>query len=198
MPGLSNAQLAQQVSTLVDLWNQREREFRDWLGGTATGGPQGDGRYPLTNGLGVTSLVACPASLASTVTGPGASASAAKLAAEAARDFALTYRDAADQSRVLAQAAQAAAIAARDLTLQYRDRAAAAEANALVYKQAAEAAASALATARDTAVQAKTDAVAAKGAAEAARDLRRATLLRPGLSIRPTSPPRSTPTPSPT
>ncbi|PXA91171.1 hypothetical protein DMC25_06355, partial [Caulobacter sp. D4A] len=144
---LSNAQLAQQITTLVGLWNQREAEFRDWLAGSATGGPQGDGRFPLTNGQGATSLVACPASLASTVSGPGASAVAAQLAAEAARDFALAYRDAADQSRVLTQAALTAAQAARDLSIQYRDRAANAEANAKVYMEAADAAAAALAAA---------------------------------------------------
>lgn len=37
------------------------QELNDWLNGTATGGPNSDGRYPLTGSDGVTVLVLCPA-----------------------------------------------------------------------------------------------------------------------------------------
>ncbi len=39
-------------------------ELYDWLHGTATGGPNSDGRYPLTGSDGVTHLVYCPAAQA--------------------------------------------------------------------------------------------------------------------------------------
>lgn len=40
-------------------------EMVAWIGGTATGGPNGDGRYPLTDRFGSTKLVKCPEALAS-------------------------------------------------------------------------------------------------------------------------------------
>lgn len=64
---VSNPALAAQMSNLVAAWNGRELEFRDWVGGGVTGGPNSDGYYPMTNGLGVTSLVPCPAKLAAVI-----------------------------------------------------------------------------------------------------------------------------------
>lgn len=73
---LSNAALAAQVVTMINKWNQREDQMVTWLAGTASGGPNGDGRYPLSNVLGVTSLVACPAKMAAMVADPIAGAEA--------------------------------------------------------------------------------------------------------------------------
>ena len=64
---VSNPALAAQMSNLVASWNGRELEFRDWVGGSATGGPSNNGLYPMTNGLGVTSQVPCPAKLAAVI-----------------------------------------------------------------------------------------------------------------------------------
>lgn len=145
----TNAQLAAQITDLLTRWNAREAQFRDWLGGAVTGGPNGDGKFPLTNAAGDTQNVDSPARLASTVTGPAAVAVAAKDAAEDARDAAASsattagskaddanahnlsarqWRDEAEVFRNEAAASQggsssalAAILAARDLTLAARD-----------------------------------------------------------------------------
>ncbi|MDE1529619.1 MULTISPECIES: SGNH/GDSL hydrolase family protein [Pseudomonas] len=39
-------------------------EFADWATGTATGGPNNDGKYPLTDRYGTVTMAACPARLA--------------------------------------------------------------------------------------------------------------------------------------
>jgi hypothetical protein len=140
MSGPSNAQLAAQVSDLLTRWNAREDQVQDWIGGLADGGPQNDGRYPLSDATGATRLVPCPAALAATASGPAAVASGHRDGAEDARDEALAEASRSEAQRVLADSAKAAALAARDLTLQYRDRAANAEANAEVHRQYAEAA----------------------------------------------------------
>ncbi len=138
MSGPTNAQIASQVSTLISAWTTREEQYRAWLAGTADGGPNGDGRYELTNALGVTYLVLCPAALAHNVSGPAVAAQAALLAAEAARDGAISEATRAEAERVLAEAARAASVTARDQAQLARSGAQNAEANTLVHRQAAE------------------------------------------------------------
>jgi len=58
-----SSQLAAQLTTLVDNWQTREDQFRAWQAGTANGGPNNDGAYPLTDAVGVTNNVYCPAKL---------------------------------------------------------------------------------------------------------------------------------------
>lgn len=146
MPETTNAQLAAQVTELLALQAARDTEFGEWIAGTAAGGPNSDGRYPLTNPSGTTQLLECPAKLADNVLGPTATAQSAsdsaasalasvqsieaslvtltssvdtKLAqAVAARDLALQYRDQAANHFAAADAARVAAEAARDATLQ--------------------------------------------------------------------------------
>ncbi|AKU43558.1 hypothetical protein CPT_Seuss32 [Caulobacter phage Seuss] len=60
---ISNTEIAAQIVDLIDKWNNREDELVAWLAGTATGGPNNNGLYPLTNELGVTYMVACPAKM---------------------------------------------------------------------------------------------------------------------------------------
>lgn len=62
---ISNTEIAAQIVDLISKWNNREDQMVAWLGGTPTGGPNGDGLYPLTNELGVTYMVACPAKMVS-------------------------------------------------------------------------------------------------------------------------------------
>lgn len=57
----TNAQLAVRLANLLHDWQQRESQLREWHGGTLDGGPNGDGRYPLSDGFGNTHLVPCPA-----------------------------------------------------------------------------------------------------------------------------------------
>lgn len=70
MTNTTNAELASKVSSLLNSWQTREDEFRAWHGGVANGGPGGDGRYPLTDALGNTQNIACPAKLAANVLSP--------------------------------------------------------------------------------------------------------------------------------
>jgi len=138
MAGPSNAQIASQVSTLITSWQNREDQYRAWLGGVANGGPNGDGRYPLTDVMGTVHLTPCPAALSDTVGGPAAAAGAALAASIAARDVAATEAASSEAQRVLAEAARSAALTARDQALLARDGAQNAEANALVHRGAAE------------------------------------------------------------
>src|SRR5258706_15949940 len=61
MADITNAVLAQQISDLINLWRNREIEFKAWLTGTAGGGPASNGQYPLTDYLGNNYNVECPA-----------------------------------------------------------------------------------------------------------------------------------------
>lgn len=71
--------MAKMEDFLVDRQTSMD-QFVAWVGGTATGGPAGDGRYPLTDRFGVTHQVMCPAKM-NTVSGtvPDMSAQVAAL-----------------------------------------------------------------------------------------------------------------------
>lgn len=56
-----NAQLAADYANLMDKVRVREAQFQAWLTGSATGGPNGNGYYPITNLMGEDVLVPCPA-----------------------------------------------------------------------------------------------------------------------------------------
>lgn len=57
----SAAEVVRSGLAVWDAWGGSVDQFNAWLMGTATGGPNGDGRYPMTNRAGVVVLVACPA-----------------------------------------------------------------------------------------------------------------------------------------
>ena len=61
--GPNNATVATQLTTLATSWQQDRDQYANWLGGTATGG-DGAGNYPLTDALGVSHNVPCPAKVA--------------------------------------------------------------------------------------------------------------------------------------
>jgi hypothetical protein len=68
---VSNAALAQQLSTLATNWNANQDQFANWLAGTLTGGAGADGTgvggyYSLTNAAGVIAYFACPLQIAQT------------------------------------------------------------------------------------------------------------------------------------
>lgn len=136
----TNAQVVQLFTDVLTRWNEREAEFRNWQAGTATGGPNADGRYPLTNGSNETFLVACPAKLADTVSGPAVLSQAAQVAAEVAQAASVTASTQANNSRLLAENFKNASLAARDLALLYRDQCAAAQVAVLAAQVAIDAA----------------------------------------------------------
>jgi len=58
-----NSGIAYKVSAMVQSWQGREDELRAWLAGTAGGGVNSDGMYPMTDATGVTYQVKCPAQM---------------------------------------------------------------------------------------------------------------------------------------
>jgi hypothetical protein len=157
------------MSSLIDNWRIYMGQLKDWLAGSPTGGPNGDGKYPLTDSSGTTYYVACPAAMEGTVAGTVGSA-------EAHAADALAASLVASGARVDALAAQAvtlsyrdAAIAARDLASTYASTAGTHAANALVYKNQAEAAASSVTTKEAAVLAAAIEVEADRVAADAAR-----------------------------
>lgn len=116
----TNAQLAVRISDLVSNWNAHIGEHRDWLAGSATGGPNSDGRFPLTDAGGTTTLVESPARLADLLLGPASTATTARDDAEAASLAASTVALQVTSDRDASQASRVAAEAARDLADSYK------------------------------------------------------------------------------
>ena len=63
---LTQAQLVKFMAVAATRFGDATEGFRAWAGGTATGGPNSDGEYPLYDGEGNTYLVPCPAKIALT------------------------------------------------------------------------------------------------------------------------------------
>src|SRR5262245_6453388 len=118
---LTNATLANQISEMVNHWRTRDVQFAEWLSGTASGGPYGDGRYALSDYLGAVRYTLAPAALESSVSGSAAASSAAAAASAVAQALAETARNAAETARGLALTYRDAALAAADLAQTYRD-----------------------------------------------------------------------------
>lgn len=172
MPAPTNSEIAYQQSGLLDRWTLFTTQLRDWLGGVATGGPNGDGAYPLQDVTGQTFLVPCPAAnsakvtslidpltgLQFTVNNSVTAAQAAQAAAEQANTIGLTYRD--------------AAIAASADSSTYATNSANSAASALTFKNAASGSATAASNsataAASSATAASTSATAASASAIAA------------------------------
>lgn len=114
--------LAADLAAVLQRWEIREDEMVAWLTGNPTGGPNGDGRYPLTAVDGTVYLIQCPALLEDTLSGPAAQAQDSATAAAQAKTESESARDAAVQ-------AQAGAEDALRLASLRRDEAANSEAN---------------------------------------------------------------------
>jgi hypothetical protein len=56
--------LASRILNVSTIWQRRENEIAEWQAGTATGGVNNDGKYPLTAPAGTTHYVYCPAAIA--------------------------------------------------------------------------------------------------------------------------------------
>lgn len=184
----TNAEIAYQMSGLMDRWTLYTTQLRDWLGGTADGGPNGDGAYPLQDVTGQTFLVPCPAAwsakvtdltdplegVQATVDAGVAAAQAAQAAAEQAQAIAQTYRDATqaasgDASMYATNAANSATDARTS-----KDAAATSETNAAASAEAAATsetnAANSATAAAASATDADNDAIAAAQSAQAAAE----------------------------
>nr|WP_314187432.1 tail fiber domain-containing protein [uncultured Brevundimonas sp.] len=130
MSGLTITNLAQQVQDLLDKTKQQNTYLAAWLGGSADGGPNNDGRYPFVDLGGREILVPSPASFSDMTSGPAALAVAARVASDLARDLAQGHADRANYQRILSEAARGAAVEARNLAQQHMNHAGTSEANA--------------------------------------------------------------------
>lgn len=130
---LTNAQLSADIAALIESYKDWQNLYSDWLGGTATGGPNGDGQYPLKDAQGVVSLVYCPAALASNVVGPSQQAEAWASAAEMHRQASQAAATLANSHKTFADAAKVASQDARDLTQILRDQTAGMHSNVVYY-----------------------------------------------------------------
>lgn len=169
MPAPSTSDIANQVSALIDAWRGYTAQLRDWLAGTATGGPFSDGRYPLTDSRGNTFYVPSPAAQAARVDGEVSSALAFATSAEADRLAAQVAKSAAETALGLTLTYRDAAVAAKNLAETARAEAANSEANALVHRNASAASASSASQDAQSAAQDAAEAEAARAAAVAAR-----------------------------
>lgn len=84
-----NAVLANKISELMQKWMVREEEEINWFSGTANGGPNSDGYYPITDWNGNTTLVQSAAAILDSITVDTGAAEAAATAAAASAAAAL-------------------------------------------------------------------------------------------------------------
>ena len=141
MATLSNGQLAQRVNDVTAFIQSRHGQLDQWMNGVVGGGDFANGTYPLTDNLGVTIYVRCPAQLEEEVDGNIDSAAASAIAAAADALAASTTATAIAADVALTEAQRDAAIAAQSLAETARDSALTAEVNSIAQKQAAQLAA---------------------------------------------------------
>lgn len=180
----TNAEIAYQQSGLLDRWTLYTTQLRDWLGGTATGGPNGDGTYPLQDSTGLTFYVPCAAAwqakvdaITDPLTGLQATVDQSVADAQAAETAAQTSETNAAASATAAQSASSdasmyatnSANSAAD-SLTYKNAVATSETNAANSATAAATsetnAANSATAAANSATNADNDAIAADQSAQ--------------------------------
>lgn len=186
MSGVTITDLTQRIQDLIGKSQQQTDTVAAWLGGTATGGPNLDGRYPFVDLSGAEILVPSPAAFSDMVTGPAAQADLAKVAAELARELANGHADRANAQRVLAEAARGAAIDARNLAQEHRNHAGTHEANARYWAELAQGSGQSSSEDREVVEQlaaetADNAALAAQDASDAAASAALAATFNPAL-----------------
>lgn len=143
--------------------------LRDWLNGTATGGPNGDGRYPLIGADGQTYLIKCPAAQALDPSmDPSELEVFANTAMQAATEATQSAHSASGSATAASNSASAAATSASQ-ALGYRNTASTHATTATTKAGEAATSATTATGAATTASTANTNAQAAKTAAESAR-----------------------------
>ncbi|WP_406853352.1 tail fiber domain-containing protein [Brevundimonas sp. BH3] len=130
--------LAQQIADLIERITGRDAQLAAWAGGTATGGPNGDGKYPLSDATGAGTLLPSPAALAASVLGPADQAKTSETNALAAAIAAKLSEDKSADHQSFSEAARGAAIDARDMALIHRNHAGTHEANARYWAELAQ------------------------------------------------------------
>lgn len=73
LAAMNTPDLASIMGVVTERFNQATSLLRAWSGGVANGGPDGDGKYPLSDAAGNTYLIECPAKLVTMLSGGGMS-----------------------------------------------------------------------------------------------------------------------------
>ncbi|CAO3460343.1 hypothetical protein [Azospirillum argentinense] len=167
--GTMAADIANRMADLVRKWQLREDEFVAWMAGDPRGGPNGDGKYPLTDTQGNVRLVETPSALLEMI--DGGLMDNVQLVIDAIEDDVVAAQLAAteaSEAAVATAAARNAAQASQAAALASETSAKASETAAQASAQAGSASAGAAAQSALTATRAETSALAAKTAAETA------------------------------
>ncbi|MEW5249904.1 tail fiber domain-containing protein [Microbulbifer discodermiae] len=164
----TNAQLAQKMAQLIEHWQGFSVEYANWLAGSANGGTNGDGRYPLTDWTGAAYQVESPARLAANVNdlisgaaGHEQTASGHAATATSQADIAIAQANLAAAARIAAQQAQVLSEAARDAAVDARVVAVAQSNNAVNAAQQTASDLSIVTAAKDETLVARDEAVQA-------------------------------------
>lgn len=80
MPDPTPAELLLQIQDYFNDLNDDRAYYRNWIGGTPTGGPNGDGTYPLPDFSGTVYMIPCPAKALADLDAGGGSIDPATLA----------------------------------------------------------------------------------------------------------------------
>ena len=173
----TSAQLSAQVTEVLTRWNQQQDQLAAWLTGDPSGGPNGDGTYPLTDAEGNTENFLCLPGILDQVSGPAASASNAQTAAEAAQVLAEAAKAAADVAAAAAAADRTQVSQLKTDVITQRDDVAAKWSDVNFWhgqvsasQIAIAAAETATLTYRDETLTARDDTLVARNEAQMARD----------------------------
>jgi hypothetical protein len=71
LASLTQAELTQLLAVYAGDWQAAVSNFQAWMSGSATGGPNANGQYPLSDGAGGTVYADCPAALSAIVANAG-------------------------------------------------------------------------------------------------------------------------------
>lgn len=141
-------------------------ELATWRNGTPTGGPEGDGRYPLTYADGLTYLVFCPAAQALNPLVTEQPVQVFAEAAQAAATTATTKAGQAETSRIAAAASASNAATSASTALTNKNAAATSATTASTAATNAGTSATAAAASESTASAASASAITARDKAE--------------------------------
>lgn len=158
MAHFTNAQLAQSISDLIADDVVIKDQLRSWLAGVVGGGPNSDGKYPLTDYQGTIITIESPAQMADNVTGAVADAETAQAAAETAQTAAELAETNAQSSEDDATTAETGSVAAKDTAVSAASDAASSESVAIAQAAAAVVSADAAEVSNVAAESSETDA----------------------------------------
>ena len=165
----TNSQLASQVSDSLRRWNDQLDQLAGWLVGDPAGGPNLDGRYPLTAAAGSTELHLSLPAVVDLVAGPAATARQARDSAVAAEASAGAHLADAELAKNAAGISRTAAETLRTETQNLRNDVAARWAAVQGWHSAVSADRTAVEEARAEALQARDDIAEDVGRSEEAR-----------------------------